>query len=125
MKACKSCGNIKPLDQFYRQRGMADGHRNECKDCRREAVTSNRNERIEQYRAYDRERSATRVRDPQKIRAKTAVLHAIRSGTLIRQPCEVEGCSAKAEGHHEDYSKPLVVRWRCRRHHMELHRETA
>jgi hypothetical protein len=33
MKRCKECGELKPLDEFYRARGMRDGHRNDCKVC--------------------------------------------------------------------------------------------
>jgi hypothetical protein len=27
------CGEVKPLDDFYRSAGMRDGHRNDCKAC--------------------------------------------------------------------------------------------
>jgi len=43
-----------------------------------------------------------------------------RRGRLIQQPCEVCG-SPESEKHHDDYTKPLVVRWRCRRHHLDVH----
>jgi Autographiviridae endonuclease VII len=33
VKRCKVCGEIKPLDDFYRSAGMRDGHRNDCKVC--------------------------------------------------------------------------------------------
>jgi hypothetical protein len=32
-KWCKDCGELKPLDQFYKSAGMRDGHRNDCKTC--------------------------------------------------------------------------------------------
>lgn len=32
-KRCKKCGELKPLDEFYRSAGMRDGHRNDCKSC--------------------------------------------------------------------------------------------
>ncbi len=35
MKICKDCGIKKPLDEFHRNVGRADGHVNSCKICRR------------------------------------------------------------------------------------------
>ena len=43
-----------------------------------------------------------------------------RRGKLVPKPCEV--CGGLAEKHHDDYDKPLSVRWLCRYHHRELHR---
>lgn len=33
MKPCIACNKIKPLDEFYLQKGMKDGHLNKCKEC--------------------------------------------------------------------------------------------
>jgi hypothetical protein len=33
MKRCISCDESKPIDQFYRAAGMADGHRSDCIPC--------------------------------------------------------------------------------------------
>ena len=44
----------------------------------------------------------------------------INSGRLVRQPCEVCG-SVPTHAHHDDYEKPLDVRWLCRSHHVEHH----
>jgi hypothetical protein len=33
MKTCKVCGEVKPLDEFYKMAQMRDGHRNDCKAC--------------------------------------------------------------------------------------------
>lgn len=52
------------------------------------------------------------------VRRRTG--YAIKKGKLIRQPCEVCG-DLKSEAHHDDYSKPLIVRWLCKDHHEEWH----
>jgi hypothetical protein len=60
-------------------------------------------------------------RDPARRRAKQLVRNAIRRGDLTRKPCEV--CGDPAQAHHDDYSKPLVVRWLCTVHHGYEHRK--
>lgn len=66
-----------------------------------------------------------------QIRARAKVSKAVRGGRLVPQPCEVCGLSGKykngrnmIEAHHDDYSKPLEVRWLCRKHHYEADRAT-
>lgn len=52
--------------------------------------------------------------------AHKLVAKAIREGKIIRQPCEV--CdNPKTAAHHDDYSKPLEVRWLCYKHHTDWH----
>ena len=48
----------------------------------------------------------------------------LRRGKLERGCCEVCGLPGE-EMHHDDYSKPLAVRWLCRKHHVELHAGVA
>jgi len=67
----------------------------------------------EQKARYKREQRA-------KYRAHYYVKNAIRDGRLVRQPCEVCG-KPRAEAHHDDYSKPLEVRWLCKAHHRAAH----
>jgi len=59
--------------------------------------------------------------DEQKRRAtaRSAAKMAVRRGKLVPQPCEA--CGARAEMHHDDYSKPLDVRWLCTTHHRAHH----
>jgi hypothetical protein len=62
------------------------------------------------------------ARHRDRIRARDAVHGALRAGRLKRLPCEVCG-SPKSEAHHDDYSKPLCVRWLCRPHHRQADAE--
>lgn len=61
-------------------------------------------------------------RPPEKLRARIMAICARRAGKLVRQPCEKCGVE-QTDAHHDDYSKPLEVRWLCRAHHLELHRQ--
>jgi len=53
--------------------------------------------------------------------ARAVSSRAIKEGRL--HPCHCEVCDAgpRVCGHHEDYSKPLDVRWLCHRCHIRLH----
>ena|SRR3990167_2795851 len=58
---------------------------------------------------------------PHKYRAHRLVLDAVRTGLLIRRPCE--GCGEKrSQAHHEDYSKPLEIIWLCQECHSLRHK---
>jgi len=62
------------------------------------------------------------ARNREKKRANGIVKKAIERGELERQSCEI--CkSAFTEAHHDDYSKPLSVRWLCVKHHNEWHKQ--
>lgn len=54
--------------------------------------------------------------------ARRAVLIAIRNG-ILKRPTQCEfGCIGLAiQAHHDDYSKPLKVRWLCTKHHAQAH----
>jgi len=56
-----------------------------------------------------------------KVRAHMAVMSAVKEGVLTPGQCEVCGSTKYVDGHHDDYSKPLDVRWLCRLHHKEVH----
>lgn len=51
--------------------------------------------------------------------AHFAVSKAYKTGDLARLPCWCG--NAKAQAHHEDYTKPNVVVFLCSLHHMERH----
>lgn len=64
--------------------------------------------------------STRRAMDGARRLANYMVSTAIKKGTLVKKKCEV--CSEdKSEAHHDDYSKPLDVRWLCRSCHRAWH----
>jgi len=59
-----------------------------------------------------------KIANPEKVRAHIAVHAAVKRGHLTRKPCEICG-ESKVQAHHDDYTKPLSVRWLCKTHHIE------
>ena len=62
-------------------------------------------------------------------RAGHMVEKAIKRGILVPEPCEVCGAAGtmgdgrrRAQAHHDDYTKPLDVRWLCQEHHHAWHK---
>jgi hypothetical protein len=147
-KACFKCGEAKPLSEFYRHPAMADGHLGKCKPCAKSDARLRRAEKLDEIRAYDRERgllphrkagvraradrykdqalartAAYRAAHPERRHAHSLVNAAVRDGKLKVLPCERCGDAVGVQGHHEDYNKPLEVIWLCPFHHGERHRE--
>lgn len=75
------------------------------------------------HRLYMREhRVPHRLLQPAARRRANARSYANvyqRRGKIVRQPCE--RCGGPAEKHHDDYDKPLAVRWLCRACHLNIH----
>ena len=149
VKVCNYCEKEKSLDQFYKHSGMKDGYLNTCKECKIEYMASRPKDRLkeinkkrnqkpkrqedkrirskayrqkypEKKRLYEQE---YRKKYPEKYKARNAVHNAIRDGKLTKLPCEVCNSTKNIEAHHDDYYKPLELRWLCHKHHVEHHFE--
>jgi hypothetical protein len=76
--------------------------------------------RREAWSQYDRSRRRTL-----KVKARRALQDALRRGKLKKadrcQGCGAMPPAAGLHGHHEDYRKPLVVRWLCVSCHVHAH----
>lgn len=143
---CRKCKSEKPEDEFYKNDKT-------CKPCRREMVRENRHSKIEYYREYDRRRfkddprvqernkryqnteagkasvakSKKRWQEKNPVKRAVHVItgNAIRSGIISKCPCEVCGSVVRIHAHHDDYAKPLDVRWLCAAHHKQWHEENG
>lgn len=144
-KECKKCHEVKSEKDFY---GF-----HTCKDCTKKSVRENREKNLLYYQEYDRNRAqlphrvklrakiSEKWRTDPKLKARSSELkkiwqeknalkraahvltgNAIRDGRLIKKPCKVCG-DIKVEAHHDDYAKPLKVKWLCKKHHAEHHKK--
>ena len=140
MLTCSTCGELKPLDQFYGHPFGKHRKQSKCMECTKAAVRANRAARIEYYRAYDRQRAKHphrvearaeyakqnpkrfSVTDPEKKEARSKLGNAVRDGRIIRpEHCEVCSVPCEPHGHHDDYSQPLDVIWCCTACHALIH----
>lgn len=58
----------------------------------------------------------------QKVGARKALNRAVAAGRVLPEPCGECG-APRAQAHHDDYSKPLQVRWLCAGCHSKLHNQ--
>ena len=151
MKVCRECKTEKPLSDFYKHPRMADGHLNKCAECVKSRVTKHREANLEKIQAYDKMRSkqphrlqaikdyakteagkltkkkamsAYHARYPMKRAAHVITRNYVRDGKLIPESsCSICNSTEKIEGPHDDYTKPLDVRWLCEKCHKQWHRE--
>lgn len=151
MKVCRECNIEKPLTEFYKHERMADGHLNKCIPCVKSRVHKHREVHLEKIREYDKKRgnkphrvkarkeyrqteagklarkramAAYHKRYPMTYAAHVITGNAIRDGKLFpATSCSVCNSNEKIEGHHDDYTKPMEVRWLCEKCHREWHKQ--
>lgn len=105
-------------------RERANARRTGQTDARKEYMRRYRQENRARLNAADLARYHSSPEEKKKWRARRLVNEAIKRGGLDRGPCETCGLTP-AEGHHDDYDRPLDVRWLCKTHHAETHRMAA
>lgn len=134
MYLCAKCGELKPEYGFARAKHLPRGRSYLCKICKKAydiayrdvsaeankqrasySYAKNRDKRLRYYKEYA-------IKNKHKRQAKDKVRWALFKGRLTKGPCEVCG-ALKVQAHHNDYSKPLEVKWLCPRHHQRLHHE--
>lgn len=128
-KICTKCGHTKNMSEFYKDQRHLDGLQSHCKKCfsHKRKVYQNTEKGKKAHRKGDIKYRRTkkgkeanrkaskrqRLKRPEKIKARNAANY------LTKCPCEVCG-KIEVEAHHDDYSKPLDVRWLCKKHHTEI-----
>lgn len=125
---CKKCCNASSAKHYKANREAMLAQHREWRETNRESIRAYFRERTknltrEQITKHNASHKAYQSRNPIKISAKNQANHAIRSGRLIRKPCERCSRTTHIHAHHEDYTKPLDVVWLCSGCHGDRHRE--
>jgi len=123
------CQERKPFSEFNKGTDRF-GLYAYCRPCSRTRTSAaQRKKRSDpNYRAAELAYQNRRYREDAGYRARkiarSRAMHAAVFGRLDVNPCERCG-AINAEMHHDDYSKPLDVRFLCRPCHLAEHRKPA
>jgi hypothetical protein len=126
-RECTKCHETKSLECFSFSASGKYCRASRCKSCVCRYVAEYRKLNIDRVRESDRSKTRSpkalrrrRLKNLVKEAARRTVRRALRNGDIVRGKCEVCG-KQNAEAHHDDYGKPLEVRWLCRYHHLIHH----
>ena len=111
---CSRCKQEKPVEAFWKSSSTRTGVQSVCISCGR-----SKSERLRKRPYYGHAPTKRREGSAHNT-IHVKVFRAVRKGLLTKRPCEVCG-AVKVDAHHDDYTKPLEVRWLCREHHMAHH----
>lgn len=90
-------------------------HREERRQYRRQWEARNRTQRTAKEMEWRRN-------NPEKFTAQRALRRAVRIGEIVRpETCGQCGARGQIDAHHDDYSRPLDVRWLCKACHSREH----
>ncbi len=130
-RRCSKCSGIKEISLFRKDGKIKGGKVFKhfwCRECESIEKKKWKLEHPDSYKiSYQRNHrnriksaSIYRKNNPEKMKAYNYLNNRIINGSIQKKPCEICG-SIKSEAHHDDYSKPLDVRWLCPSHHKKLH----
>jgi hypothetical protein len=149
MKKCNTCGKTKECKDFHLRRAAPDLMASKCKACQslydksrsknpeRAAARYNYSKTAQGIESGNRAKKkwaannkgkvyeitkSYREKNPTKYKAHGKISYAIKTGLLARMPCEVCSSTENIHAHHDDYSKPLNIRWLCAIHHNKWHK---
>lgn len=130
----KNHKSILQREKKYREKDREEklAKRREKRKLKRDELNKRENERrkspefLAKAREYNRKYYRKTVKKQLPMRqAHKMVMYALKLGIMKRpEKCENCGLIGKVEGHHDDYTKPLDVKWFCKgchsRHHNEI-----
>lgn len=134
MKMCSCCGLEKLARDYQKRAASRDGLTASCKACLSSRDKARESpERASARRAYQMSEAGKiaharaikkyNERYPMRRYSRVIVGNALQNGSLVKpEICETCSSSRKIEAHHDDYTKPLNVRWLCEDCHKEWHR---
>jgi len=133
-KTCRRCQQDLPLEAFAVTKMNKTEYRwPYCRPCEIARQADRRERGLHLVKAR-RHVAKAREKYPEKTAAQKIFNEAVRRGQLVR-PDTCEACGQKPalnrlgrssiQGHHDDYSKPLEVRWLCQPCHNRHHKNLA
>ena len=134
---CSKCGKKRDVSKFSRRIGTPRGYKSACKECRSKTEIYNNPKVTErarlkyrksvkgiqkekEYSTSEKHYKAVKKWAKKNTKARRAE-HLALQHYPKEKPCEVCGTLKNIRRHHDDYDKPLEIRWLCQKHHKLLH----
>lgn len=124
MNICRHCKNCEGTirDSWCFSKGKKYSYYS-CRECNTERMKKYRNTRLGRIASLEAvKRYCSKPNNIRKIKAHYALRRAVETGRIIKSlECSICRSSSLLHGHHDDYGRPLDVRWVCRRCHSNIH----
>lgn len=119
LRVCKTCKESKDISLFVNAKNCKYGKSYMCLDCAK-IKYEKYNHSISGLNRYKRINDL-RAKNP-IFKARETAWNFVKKHFHKKGSCEVCGCNNNIERHHDDYNKPMAVRFLCKKHHAEWHK---
>lgn len=128
-KVCFKCGKDKPLSEFYKAKGMSDGHSNKCKECTKADASRNYYIKSQNEQWLEKERIRGREKYKRlnyKEKYSDNNFRYTNKYKNLHRHLKAIGLDLKGkEIHHWNYNKEGSVFILSRSHHHRVHKYLA
>jgi hypothetical protein len=126
---CRKCGGWFPKEEYYtdnrHKNGKFGGIRGWCKKC---TLAQHQKEYMQKPENIQKERARSLVRGKTlQAKCRGILNDAIRTGKIVKPKfcpeCGISDEVRRIEAHHDDYYRPLEIKWKCSQCHAKLRKK--
>lgn len=120
-KTCMECGASFEVSDYQSKIGKGKYCSDDCKRKEGGRRSTTHFPKGKNNPRFTHGKRASGMEDYDQRKVHKILQNAVHSGAITPLPCEKCGATHDLHGHHDDYTKPLDVRWFCRSCHTLYH----